>query len=73
MGQFIDFQYVKQQADFLPVLAHYGLEVEGNGDERKALCPFHEETKASIPSNWPMRVTFCRDCARRPVRRVELS
>ena len=29
MGEFIDFKYVKEHADFEPVLAHYGIETEG--------------------------------------------
>ncbi len=51
MGQFIDFRHVKQHADFLPVLARYGVELEGTGDERKALCPFHDENDASFKVN----------------------
>ena len=62
MGQFIDFRYVKLHADFLPVLARYGVELEGSGDERKALCPFHEETKASFKVNLKKRVFHCFGC-----------
>ena len=54
MGQFIDFRYVKQHARFEPVLARYGIELAGRGEERKALCPFHEESDPSFkyPRNW---------------------
>ncbi len=55
MGQFIDFRYVKQHADFLPVLARYVVELEGSGDERKALCPFHDESNPSFKVNLKKR------------------
>jgi len=62
MGQFIDFRYVKQHADFLPVLAHYGVELEGSGDERKALCPFHDENNASFKVNLKKKAFNCFGC-----------
>ena len=62
MGQFIDFRYVKQHADFLPVLARYGVELEGSGDERKALCPFHDENDASFKVNLKKRAFNCFGC-----------
>ncbi len=65
MGQFIDFRYVKLHADFLPVLARYGVELEGRGDERKALCPFHEETKASFKVNVKKGIFHCFGCDER--------
>ena len=62
MGQFIDFRYVKEHADFLPVLAHYGIEIDGDGDERKALCPFHDETTASFKVNLKKKGFKCFGC-----------
>ena len=62
MGEFIDFSYVKQQADFEPVLAHYGIECTGRGEERKALCPFHEETKASFKVSLDKKAFNCFGC-----------
>ncbi len=62
MGQFIDFRHVKQHADFLPVLARYGVELEGSGDERKALCPFHDENTASFKVNLKKKAFNCFGC-----------
>ena len=62
MGEFIDFSYVKANADFEPVLAHYGVELEGRGDERSALCPFHEERKPSFKVNLDKNVFNCFGC-----------
>ncbi len=62
MGQFIDFRYVKQHANFLPVLARYGVEIEGSGDERKALCPFHDESDPSFKVNLKKKAFNCFGC-----------
>ena len=65
MGEFIDFYYVKEQADFMPVLAHYGIEVTGRGVERRGLCPFHEDTKPSLTVNVERKVFQCFGCKAR--------
>ena len=62
MGQFIDFRYVKQHAEFLPVLARYGIELVGTGDERKALCPFHDENDPSFKVNLKKKAFNCFGC-----------
>ncbi len=62
MGQFIDFKHVKEHARFEPVLARYGIELAGRGEERKALCPFHEETKASFKVNLAKKAFNCFGC-----------
>jgi hypothetical protein len=45
--QYIDFSFVKANASFEAVLAHYNLTATGSGKDRAVLCPFHEERKAS--------------------------
>ena len=62
MGQFIDFKHVKEHARFEPVLARYGIELAGRGEERKALCPFHEETKPSFKVNLGKKAFNCFGC-----------
>jgi len=62
MGEYIDFRYVKAHADFDPVLEHYGIETEGNGDEQSALCPFHDERKPSFKVNLVKNVFNCFGC-----------
>lgn len=62
MGQFIDFRYVKQHADFEAVLSHYGIELEGRGKERRALCPFHDDNEPSLSVNIRKGVYNCFGC-----------
>ena len=62
MGQFIDFSYIKQHADFEVVLAHYNIELEGRGKERRALCPFHDDSEPSLSVNIERRVYNCFGC-----------
>lgn len=59
MGQYIDFSYVKQHADFESVLDHYGIAYSQSGDEARCLCPFHEDTKPSLTINFEKRVFHC--------------
>ncbi len=59
MGQYIDFGYVKQHADFGAVLAHYNIEVTGNGDELRCSCPFHEDDRPSLTINHDKSVFNC--------------
>lgn len=61
-NQFIDFAYVKEHADFAAVLAHYNIETTGSGDEKRALCPFHEERKPSFVVNLEKKVFHCFGC-----------
>src|SRR5687767_10227248 len=39
--QYIDFSFVKANASFEAVLAHYNLSATGSGKDRSVLCPFH--------------------------------
>lgn len=58
----VDFAHVKQHALFEPILAHYGFEPRGRGDERAILCPFHKETKPSCKVHLVKRVFHCFGC-----------
>jgi len=63
MGEFIDFRHVKEQSSFEPVLAHYGIETTGRGEERRARCPFHDDRKPSLTVNLDRKVFQCFGCA----------
>ncbi|MEE9217130.1 MAG: CHC2 zinc finger domain-containing protein [Anaerolineales bacterium] len=53
---------MKQHADFLPILARYGVELEDSGNERKALCPFHGERTVSYKVNLKKKAFNCFGC-----------
>ncbi len=59
MGQFIDFNYVKQHADFGKILAYNNINLEGSGDERRCCCPFHDDKKPSMTVNLDKGVFCC--------------
>src|SRR5690349_14714845 len=53
----IDFKTIKRTASFERVLAYYGIELSGGrGAQRKALCPFHRDTRPSLNVNLDMKV-----------------
>src|SRR3954447_23746669 len=58
----IDFNFVRQEADFLTVLAHYGLVAHGSGVQRQVLCPFHADKKPSLKVNLGRKVFQCFGC-----------
>ena len=60
--QWIDFKHVKAAASFESVLAHYGLEASGRGEQLSILCPFHEETKPSCKVNLEKKAFNCFGC-----------
>ena len=45
--QYIDFSFVKANASFEAVLAHYNLTATGSGKDRSVLCPLHEGLRSS--------------------------
>lgn len=45
---YIDFGFVKANADFPAVLRHYEIDMKGKGDQRRALCPFHDDHNPSL-------------------------
>ena len=58
----IDFKHVREHASFEPVLAHYGLVLQGKGDQRSALCCFHEENTGSLKINLGKKIFNCFGC-----------
>ena len=61
-AQRVDIKYVREHADFAAVLEHYGVELQGTGPQRSALCPFHRERKGSFKANLDKRVFNCFGC-----------
>src|SRR4051812_27093590 len=55
----IDFNFVRQEADFLIVLEHYGVTVEGHGVQRVCRCPFHNDRKPSLKVTLGRKVFNC--------------
>jgi hypothetical protein len=63
MAHRVDFKAIKRAARFEPVLAYYGVELAvGRGAQRKALCPFHRDTRPSLNVNLDMKVFNCFSC-----------
>jgi DNA primase len=62
MAQPIDFKYLKQAADFLVVLRHYGLDSTGKGVSRALRCPFHPDKTASLKVNLGRKGFHCFGC-----------
>jgi len=60
--QYIDFGFVKENANFESVLAHYKLKSKGSGGERSVLCPFHEERTASCKVELERKIFQCFGC-----------
>jgi DNA primase len=59
----LDFKAIKRAACFKRVLSHYGIELRGgHGAQRKALCPFHRDTRPSLNVNFDMKVFNCFPC-----------
>ena len=61
-AQRVNFDQIKAQADFRVVLAHYGLQVVGEGDQARVLCPFHDDGKPSCSVNLALGVWHCFAC-----------
>ena len=59
MGKFIDFAYVKEQANFPAVLAHYGIKTKSSGEEVRCSCPFHDDEHPSMSVNLTKKVFTC--------------
>lgn len=57
--QFIDFAYVKANADFRDVLKHYAIGAKGGGDELRCQCPFHDDETPSMSVNLNKKVFTC--------------
>lgn len=61
-AQRVDIKYVRKNADFGSVLADYGVELAGEGDERTAQCPFHKQGTGSFKVNLADRLYNCFGC-----------
>ena len=61
--QYIDFSFVKANASFEKVLAHYKLVVGTRSDtECSVLCPFHDECKPSCKIELERKIFHCFGC-----------
>ena len=62
MTQWVDFKTVREHLSFHDVLAHYGIDEHGNGDQIKIICPFHNDHKPSCGVNLEKQVYNCFAC-----------
>jgi len=53
---------VREHLRFHDVLAHYGIDEHGNGDQIKIICPFHNDHKPSCGVNLEKQVYNCFVC-----------
>ncbi len=61
MGQYIDFHYVKTNANVEDVLAFYNIDVDAeSGDEIRCHCPFHDDERPSMTINAKKKVFDCK-------------
>ena len=51
-----------KNADIVAVLAHYNVELNGDGEQRKGLCPFHEDKRPSLNVNVQKNIFKCHAC-----------
>lgn len=51
MAKWVDFKTVREHLNFRDVLAHYGIEEHGKGDQIEIVCPFHGDHKPSCGVN----------------------
>lgn len=58
----VDYPHVRQNANIVAVLAHYDVELKGDGEQRKGLCPFHEDSKPSLNVNVTKNLFKCHSC-----------
>lgn len=60
--KYIDFGFVKQNADFEQVVGYYNLKVAQRGKQLSVLCPFHDDTKPSLKVTPETRGFHCFGC-----------
>ena len=60
----VDFKYVREHADFEKVALHYGLALIGKGQQKQALCCFHDEDTPSLKINTEKNIFNCFGCGK---------
>ena len=53
---YIDFKAVRAALDFDTVLSHYDIELVGSGEQRKIICPFHDDHRPSCGVNLKRKI-----------------
>src|SRR5438132_758362 len=59
---YIDFAFVKENASFERILAHYNIESRGTGVQRSVRCPFHPDKRPSCRVELDRRIFHCFAC-----------
>jgi DNA primase len=62
MTRLLDLARVKAEASFEQILARFGVKTVGRGKQRKALCPFHPDSKPSCSIHLERNVFHCFGC-----------
>lgn len=60
----VDFKHVREHASFEAVATHYDLAVIGKGDQKTALCCFHQEDSPSLKINVAKKLFNCFGCGK---------
>lgn len=60
--QYVDFTWVKSEADFSAVLSHYKITFPPGREQLKVRCPFHSEAEPSLSVNLPEKKFKCFGC-----------
>ncbi len=58
----VNYPFVKEQADIVAVLAFYNINLLGEGEQRRGLCPFHDDEKPSLSVNVVKNQWRCHGC-----------
>lgn len=61
----LDFEELKRRIDYEAYYNAHGLHLKGSGPERTALCPFHDDTQASLGVNVVTGLWVCYACGAR--------
>jgi DNA primase len=62
MPDWLDFNWIKDNASFETICHRYKVALQGTGDQRKAHCPFHNDRRPSLQVNLDKRVFHCFGC-----------
>lgn len=58
----VDFKHVREHASFEAVATHYDIALLGKGDQKTALCCFHQEDSPSLKINVAKKLFNCFGC-----------